>query len=160
VSALEQLHRAELFAHLGREDVEALAATARARKAHGGEVLFRVGDVAEEVYVIERGRVDLTFPLVVRGETKDVRFQSIEPGRALAWSALVPPHRMTLSARASTEVELLALPRAALLALFERRPAIGYAVMASLCRVVAGRYQEMAALWVKELQRNVAEVLR
>ena len=40
--------------------------------------------------LIRRGRVDLTFPLQVMGETREVRFQSLEAGRTLAWSALTP----------------------------------------------------------------------
>ncbi|HEY6098447.1 MAG TPA: hypothetical protein VIW03_03395, partial [Anaeromyxobacter sp.] len=81
-------------------------------------------------------------------------------GRTLAWSALVPPHRATMSARASTDVELLGFERAPLLQLFEQRPTVGYAVMANLSRVVAGRLHELAALWVREVQRNVSQTFR
>jgi CRP-like cAMP-binding protein len=158
--ALERLDEAQLFAGLSEADGRAVGALARRRSAQAGAVLFRVGDAAEEVYVVRRGRVELTFPLTVMGETKEIRFQSLEPGRTVAWSALVPPHRLTMSARAATDVELLAFERATLLELFEQRPSIGYAVMAKLCHVVAGRFQEMAALWVREVQRNVSQTYR
>jgi CRP/FNR family transcriptional regulator, cyclic AMP receptor protein len=158
--ALERLEEAQLFAGLSEVDCRAVAALARRRTTPAGEVLFRMGDLADEVYVIRRGRVELTFPLTVMGETKEIRFQSLEPGWTLAWSALVPPHRLTMSARAATEVELLGFERARLLDLFQQRPTIGCTVMSKLCHVVAARFQEMAALWVREVQRNVSQTYR
>jgi CRP-like cAMP-binding protein len=160
VTPLERLNEAQLFAGLSEEECRVLAGLARRRTARAGEGLFRVGDPADEVYVIFRGRVELTFPLVVMGETKETRFQSLEAGRTLAWSALVPPHRLTMSARASTDVELLGFERARMLGLFAERPAIGHAVMTNLCRVVAGRLHELVALWVREVQRNVSQTFR
>jgi CRP-like cAMP-binding protein len=158
--ALERIDEAQLFAGLSEADCRAVGALAHRRTARGGEVLFRLGEPADEVYVVLRGRVELTFPLSVMGETKEIRFQSLEPGRTLAWSALVPPHRLTMSARTATDVELLAFPRARLLELFRERPAIGCAVLSNLCHAVADRFLEMSALWVREVQRNVSRTFR
>lgn len=160
MSVLERLEEAELFAGLPDADCRAIAGLARRRGASAGEVLFRLGDPAEELFVIRRGRVELTFPLVVMGETKETRFQSLEAGRTLAWSGLVPPYRLTMSARASTDVELLAFERVRLLRHLAEVPAVGYVVMSNLSRVVAGRLHEMVALWVREVQRNVSQTFR
>ncbi len=160
MTALETLNEAELFAGLSDEESRTVAAVGRRTHAAAGETLFRLGDAAEEFYVIRRGRVELTLPLVVMGETKETRFQSLEPGRTLAWSALVPPYRLTMSARGSTEVELLAFERGHILRLFEERPAVGYVVMSNLSRVVAARLHEVVALWVREIQRNVSQTYR
>lgn len=160
MTALEKLTEAELFTGLSDEQCRKIAGLARRRRAAAGETLFRLGDPAGELYVIHRGRVELTFPLVVMGETKETRFQSLEAGRTLAWSALVPPYRLTMSARASTEVELLGFERAGVLRLFEELPATGYVVMANLSHVVAARLHEVVALWVREVQRNVSQTFR
>jgi CRP-like cAMP-binding protein len=157
---LETLREAELFSGLGDDDCRALGALGRVREVAAGTALFRHGDAANELYVVRRGHLELTFPLVVKGEVKETRFQSLGPGRTVAWSALVPPHRLTLGARGSTEVELLAFERGALLALLERRPAAGHVVMRNLSRVVAARLAEVVALWVKEIQRNVSQTYR
>lgn len=154
------LRQAELFTGLSDEECRTVEGLGRRRGAAAGEVLFRLGDAADELLVIQHGRVELTFPLVVMGETKDTRFQSLEPGRTLAWSALVPPHRLTMSARASTEVELLAFERARVLEHLERHPNVGFRVMSNLAHVVATRLQEVLALWVREVQRNVSRTYR
>lgn len=157
---LDSLESAELLAGLPEGHRRSLAALARERKASAGEVLFRLGEQADTFYVISRGRVDLTFPLLVMGETKEARFQTLESGRTLAWSALVPPHRLTMSARATTDVAMLAFDRRRVLDLFREQPAIGHVVMANLAGVVATRLHELLALWVREVQRNVSQTYR
>lgn len=157
MTVLETLNEAELFSGLGDEDCKALAGLARRRSAAAGEELFRHGDPAKELFVIRRGRVELTFPLVVKGETKETRFQSLEPGRTVAWSALVPPYRLTMGARGSTDVELFTFDRGALLQHLEQNPQVGYLVMANLSHVVAARLNDVVSLWVREIQRNVSQ---
>lgn len=160
VTVLESLEEAELFAGLSEEAIRSLAALAREHRAEAGEVLFRVGEQAEAFMVIRRGRVDLTFPLLVMGETRETRFQSLEAGRTLAWSALVPPYRLTMGARATTDVEMLAFDRHQMEQLFREQPVIGHVVMSNLAGVVAARLHELLALWVREVQRNVSQTYR
>jgi CRP-like cAMP-binding protein len=160
LSALEFVKDAELFAGLSEEQARAVAAVARERKAAAGDVLFRLGDLSDSFFVVCRGRVDLTLPLLVMGETKETRFQSLEARGTLAWSALVPPHRLTMSARATTDVEMLAFERGRMLDLFEKQPVIGRVVMSNLAGVVAARLHELLALWVREVQRNVSQTYR
>jgi len=157
---LDSLGDAELFVGLSEEQRRSLAALARERAARAGETLFRLGEQAETFIIIRRGRVDLTFPLLVMGETRETRFQSLEAGRTLAWSALVPPYRLTMGARATTDVEMLAFDRRPIEQLFREQPAIGHVVMSNLAGVVAARLHELLALWVREVQRNVSQTYR
>ena len=158
--ALEGLMDAELFAGLSEEGRHRVGAVAAERRAAAGEVLFRLGEQADAFYVIRHGRVDLTFPLLVMGEAKETRFQSLDAGKTLAWSALVPPHTLTMSARATTDVQMLSFDRDLMLRVFEAHPAIGHIVMSNLAGVVAARLHELLALWVREVQRNVSHTYR
>ncbi len=160
LSALETLRDVELFRGLTEEQCRAVAGMATERQAAPGETLFQLGGRAEELFVIRRGRVDLSFPLQVLGEQRDVRFQSLDAGRALGWSALVPPHQLTMSARTTTEVDLLVMRGAQLLGLLSAQPVIGQVVMANLAGVVAARFHELQTLWVKEIQRKVPQAQR
>lgn len=156
-SALESLRDVELFRGLTEAHRRAVAAVAGERRATAGETIFRLGGRAEALFVIRQGRVDLTFPLQVLGEQRDVRFQSLDAGRTLGWSALVPPHLLTMSARATTDVELVVLPADRLLAVLEAQPIIGHVVMSNLAGTVAARFHELQELWVRELQRKVPQ---
>jgi hypothetical protein len=84
----------------------------------------------------------------------------VRPGGTLAWSALVPPHALTLGARAATAGRLVELPGPATRSLLEAEPAIGRIVLGNLARVVAGRFQEVLALYVREVHRGLAQTYR
>jgi len=160
MTPIESMRASELFAGLTAEEAVRVAHLGSERDLREGETVFRLGAEADTLFVVRDGRVDLAFPLVVLGEPNDVRFQSIGPGKMLAWSALVPPHRLTMSARAGTDCSLLAFPREPLLALLEAEPRIGFVAMSNLARVVGARLQETQALWVREVQRSVSKTYR
>jgi CRP-like cAMP-binding protein len=120
-----------------------------------GEVLFNLGDVADRLFVVERGRIDLSLPMQVRGQESDVLVEERLPGQALGWSALIPPHRFTLKAVAPLETLLLAFPRSALVEHFTARPLVGYTVTRNVAAIVGQRLQVFEAMWLREMQRVV-----
>jgi CRP/FNR family transcriptional regulator len=120
-----------------------------------GSELFHLGDRADSLFVVERGRIRLTLPMQVRGRAEDVLVEERTPGQTVGWSALIPPYRFTLTATALLETEVLALPREALRAHFEARPAVGYAVSLNLAAVIGQRLQLFQAMWLREMQRMV-----
>ncbi len=151
------LSTAEIFAGLQPEDVERLVAVACPRKCAKGECLFLLGDPADRLFVVVSGRIDLTFPLEVGGQVRDVPVESKTPGTALGWSALVKPYRFTLSAWAAENSELAAFRRESLLSVFEAHPRVGYTVMRRVAETIGRRLLQVQALWVRELQRVVKE---
>jgi CRP/FNR family cyclic AMP-dependent transcriptional regulator len=158
VEAVE-LRQTAIFAELHDTEVAHLLAVARPQKCHKGECLFLLGDHADRLYVVRTGKVELTFPLSFGGVVRDVPVESKTPGSALGWSALVKPHRFTLSARAAETSELAAFPRQDLLRVFAAEPHIGYVVMRHIAEVIGRRLLQVEALWARELQRAVTDSL-
>lgn len=153
------LRSAAMFGELQDADAARLLAVARPQQCHKGECLFLLGDHADRLYVVLSGKVQLSFPLSFSGVVRDVPVESKMPGSALGWSALVKPHRFTLSARAEESSEVAAFLRQDLLGLFEREPRIGYVVMRHIAEVVGRRLLQVQALWARELQRVVTDSL-
>ena len=151
------LERAALFAGLSTEDRARVGRVGLELHVKTGHELFRLGEEARSLFVVVSGAVDLVLPLRVMKEIKDVRVQTLGPGDALAWSALVPPHRLTMGARVTHDAHLLAFPREALLAELDANPRSGLTLMANLARLVGGRLLEAQALWIREVQRHVSE---
>ncbi len=149
------LSQGELFDGLGTHGLQRLLAVGVARSLKPDEYLCRLGDDANEFYVLVKGQVDLCFPMRVGGTVKDVTVESVGPGQALGWSALVKPHRFTLSARATEASEVMRFERRDLLELFRAEPAIGYAFFTKVAEIVSVRLHTFQALWVRELQRTV-----
>jgi CRP-like cAMP-binding protein len=157
---LQILRSSELLQGISDDHCRRLDALAFERRCATGETLFRLGEEATSLYVVASGGMELAFPLLIMGEVKDVRFQTLEVGQALAWSALVPPHKLTMSARAAKDSVLLGLARDPLRQLFADDPALGLPVMSNLARVIGFRLHELQALWVREVQRNVSRTYR
>ena len=120
-----------------------------------GDLLFRLGDEATDLYLIERGRVALTLPMRVPNIEEEVLIEERQSGQTLGWSALIPPHRFTLTAKALVDTEVLALPRPKLLAYFDQHPQAGYAVTRNVAAVTGQRLQVFQAMWLREMQRVV-----
>lgn len=154
-----ELRKAAIFGELRDPEVERLLAVARPQRCHKGECLFLLGDHADRLYVVLSGRVELTFPLSFGDVVRDVPVESKAPGSALGWSALVKPHRFTLSARAAETSELAAFLRQDLQQVFEAEPRIGCLVMRHVAEVVGRRLLQVQALWARELQRAVTDSL-
>jgi len=156
MSGLLTIDSSDLLAGLSEDQLRHLDELASERRLASGARLFQLGDDADRLFIVGAGTVELTLPLRVLGEIKEVKFEALGPGRALAWSALVPPHRLTMNARAASAVVLASLPRRELFALFDREPGIARVMLGNLSRVIGSRLIETQALWVRELQRNVA----
>ena len=120
-----------------------------------GEVLFRLGEEAASLYLIQSGQITLGMPMQIAGREENVRIDERAPGQTVGWSTLIPPHRFTLTATAPVATELLAFPRRSLLQHFERNPAVGYAVSRNIAALVGERLQVFQAMWLREMQQIV-----
>lgn len=148
-------HDLELLAGVAPVHVQAISALGQTTTLRTGDTLFRLGENADSLFVIDRGRVALTLPMQVRDRNEDILIEERGPGQTVGWSSLIPPHRFTLTASALIETDVLALPRAALLDYFSTHPAVGYAVTRNVASVVGQRLQVFQAMWLREMQRVV-----
>lgn len=146
---------AEFFAGLADDDVTALAALGSRIVLEPGETLFRIGDDAAHLYLIQQGVIELAMPMQVEGHEENVRIEQCTAGQALGWSTLVPPHRFTLAASAAQRTELLSFPRERLLAHFASHPEVGYAVLRNVAAMLGQRLQVFQAMWLREMQHVV-----
>lgn len=147
--------RSDLLQGLPVDEAARVRALAVPVTVPSGGVLFRLGAEADHLYLVVRGRVDLTLPMRVRDREEDVLLEEKQAGETLGWSGIIPPHRFTLQAKAAMESELLAFPRAALQAYFDANPAVGHAVMRNVAGIVGHRLQVFQTLWLREMQRMV-----
>ncbi len=121
-----------------------------------GTSLFRLGDAADRLFLIERGRIRLTLPMQVRGREEDIFVEERSPGQTVGWSALIPPYRFTLTATAPLfEAKVIALPQAALRQYFATNPAAGHKIALNLAVVIGHRLQLFQTMWLREMQRTV-----
>ena len=145
----------DLLKSLSAQDADAVLALGLNMTLLSGAVLFQLGADADQLYVIERGRVNLTLPMQVFGQEQDILVEERVAGQTLGWSALIPPHRFTLKATAQIDTELVAFQRGALLDHFAAHPRVGYAVVGNVAATVGQRLQVFQAMWLREMKRGL-----
>jgi CRP/FNR family transcriptional regulator, cyclic AMP receptor protein len=147
--------RHELLEGLAEGDAAGVVALAAFARVPAGNTLFRLGDEAESLYLIESGLMALTMPIQVRGRDENVRIDERLPGQTLGWSSLIPPHRFTFTASALVDTELLVFPRIRLLEYVAAKPEVGCLLFRNVAAVVGHRLQLVQAVWVRQMQHMV-----
>lgn len=137
-----------------QESDEALSLGAQVTIPTGAK-LFHLGEAADRIFIIRRGRIRLTLPMQVRGHDEEIVVEERFPGETVGWSALIPPYKFTLTAVAPLETELIALSRETLTEYFAAHPDVASVVTLNLASVIGQRLQLFQAMWLREMQRTV-----
>ncbi len=116
--------------------LEQLASASVLRGYAAETVLFREGTQNHELMVICVGCVALDMLVPGRGE---VRILSLGPGDVVAWSALLGGGRMTTSAVALEDTQVVSISAAALLTICETDATFGYYLMRRVAGALADR---------------------
>ncbi|HWS94958.1 MAG TPA: cyclic nucleotide-binding domain-containing protein [Candidatus Methylomirabilis sp.] len=147
----------ELLIGLSSAEVEQVMALGTRITVPSGGALFKLGDPADRIFLVERGRIQLTLPMQVRGREEEILVEEKSPGQTVGWSALIPPHRFTLSARAPLTTEATALPRERLQQYLEGSPRTAYKISSNLALVIGRRLQLLQTMWLREMQRTIEQ---
>ena len=116
--------------------LQRVASLAELRGFPTGTRLFREGAQNDQLMVITIGSVALDIQVPGRGE---VRIMSLGPGNMVAWSALLGGGRMTTSAVALEDTQVVAIRGADVLALCQSEPEFGYHLMRQVAQALASR---------------------
>lgn len=125
-----------LATELRDQQIEALARIAHWKSCPSGTVLFREGDRHDGFYWVHKGHIGLEMCITGRGCN---RILSIGPGEILAWSSLVGDGRMTATAIAQDDVELIEVSGAELKSICDADHEFGYYLMRRLASVLSQR---------------------
>ena len=146
--ATDTLRRCELFRGFSNELIAELSQRATERFCDPRETIITIDDPAENVYVVESGRVSLVLPLP---GGREIAVRDVGPGEVFGWMALVEPRRYTGTARCAHESAIVEVPARELEALFVRDPGRGYSVMQRIATLVAA--------WLRDTQAQLIAAL-
>lgn len=134
----------ELFQRISSHIIDEIAELVTEEGHPAGDVLFREGDVADFLYILEEGEINLVIP-----GAKRLSFPMNKTGSVLGWSSLVEPNRYTATAECVRESKLIKIDAERLMRVFQRHPAEGLTIMKRLAGVIAARliqsYKEAVA---------------
>lgn len=147
VELTRAIRESQFALHLNESVTTRLAALAEAKSCPRGTVIFREGEVHDGFYIVRSGHVSLDMGLSGRGST---RILTVGPGELLAWSSVVGDSRMTATAIAQDDVQLIAISGRQIAAACEADHELGFQLMRRLAvglskRLLATRLQMLDA---------------
>ena len=138
VTIEEYLGHHPFFAGLDRDALALAARCARHVHFRPGELLIREGEPADAFYVLRIGRVAMEMRTGTGSWLLDT-VDAEDDDNVVGWSWMVPPYRWTFDARAVTPVSAIVFDGACLRDRCEADPALGYALLQRVVRVMSKR---------------------
>lgn len=133
---LAELRRTACLTNAAEADLNQLVDFARRVALAANTIVFHEGDAANELFLIVRGSVALEICAPGIGCR---RIATVDPGELLGWSPVLDNLYLTATARTIAPTEMIALPKADVLALCERSPRFGYVFMKGVAATLARR---------------------
>jgi CRP-like cAMP-binding protein len=155
---VELLASVEFFQDLDKDSLRAIAQRCRRDSYRRRQTIFSYGDVSADVYFIKSGRVGIT----MFSETgREILFRQLGPGATFGIIAPIDRLPRSTSAVSLSNLELIRLSEADMIAIMREMPDVGFRVMqymASLVRSLSERIFEFTTYGVRN--RIQAELLR
>ena len=143
------LREVRLFKDIAEPELAALAGSLRERPLKRGQVLFREGELGEEMFVVRRGSIVISKPVTGRVEQVLAR---IGPGDFFGEMSLFDRSPRSATVQSDSDATLLVLDRGAMSRLTEQSP-----------RAAAAFFYVLVQVFIERLRASgdlVAEVTR
>ena len=152
MSAENPLSRSQVFKGLTEDEVNLFTPLREELTVERGESIFREGNPARYLFVVEEGRVALTMTLSRPdgSVTHPTTVASLGPLEAFGWSSLVEPRVLRFSAVAVEPSRVTRLDGRSLQAVMEEHPSVGYRVMVNLTQLLGSRLARTREAFVNE----------
>lgn len=134
----EVLRRYALFAELPPEALKDIAMFSEELTLETNAYLFKEGDIANKMYLIISGGIDLQLEIHTAG-TEHTDVETVVPGEMLGWSALIEPHIYHMSAVSTTFSRIVAIDGSQLQGYLSQHPEWGYKTLLRIARIIGDR---------------------
>lgn len=148
----DTLKRSDVFLGLDNNDLEIIASlpSIKLTSFQTGQFLFKEGEKAKNLFVIEDGQINVIAeaPNSTENKSNIITIDIVCKGSILGWSALLRPRSYVLSAVCQKPSKVLIIDSNELLALFERNHDIGYRVLQGLSQVIGIRFRYLQQMLI------------
>lgn len=144
MAGVEFLAKVEACQGLDLDELSLLAGLCESAALGPGQTLFAEREPASRLYMVAQGGVELGYRLPGGRDGGWTVLTRVAVDGTFGWSALVPPHRYRLSARAGGDGAVVqSLERGDLETLFEANPRVGFLFMRNLAEVIGRRFHDL-----------------
>mgnify|MGYP005839038079 CR=1 FL=1 len=151
----EILKSFSLFRGLTQKELAKIAGLCRERTYEDGSVIFTIGGSAIDAYLLKNGKVDIQIEFKIYDYEIITTVYTVGKGEIFGWSALVPPHRLTASARCEGKTDVIMINGKELMELLEKDRQVGYVVMKNLSALISSRLASTTIALRHEIQKLI-----
>ena len=150
--SINDLKEFSYFNGFSDPELEKLTAVATEQTYDAGFQIYKSGDPAGCLYMVQEGKVILVMDsnLGPQRPPMQVTVDVVTRGESMGWSAVVDPHVYTLGALCIDRVKVIALDAPGLRKLMDEDACLGYRVMKATARIIANRLNHTRIILVGE----------
>ena len=152
-----QLKQNDLFADVPVSDLEVLANAMHRESYEAGAVVFRQGDMGDGMYIIVKGKIR-----IYSEENPELTYMHYQAPQIFGEFSMIDNKPRSASAAAAEPLEAMVLKRADLMAVLEKRPEVGMAMMKTLSQRAryTTEYLEQVMTWTRRLSEGEYELVQ
>ena len=150
----ETLRQHSFFAQFKESQLKAIAEIATQEEYKQGAEIFEEGMEGKALYILLQGRVELSYTIIPSyhpERRKESIVGEINPGEVFGISALIEPHILTSTARATKFSRVIRIEAAALRQLLEGDQEMAYLLINQLAKNAIQRWnatrRQLAGAW-------------
>ncbi|MFA4836493.1 MAG: cyclic nucleotide-binding domain-containing protein [Dehalococcoidia bacterium] len=137
---IEALQRCELFSKVDEANIKQISTLCEIENYKAGDTVVTQGEFGTRIYLIAEGQVALVRSVNLGGRQGTMTVDLLGKGRGLGWSSLLcEPCSASASAVCQKPAKIVSLEGAALRAMLEEKPDLGFIVMDKLAHVLGHR---------------------
>jgi CRP-like cAMP-binding protein len=147
-----QLREFSFFKGFSDRELEKLAAVAREETYDAGVQMYKNGDPARSLFLIQEGKVILVMDsyLGPQRPPMQVTVDVVTKGESMGWSAVVEPYVYTLGALCIDRAKAIAFDAPELRKVMDEDTCLGYRIMKATAQVIANRLTHTRIILVGE----------
>jgi len=147
-----QLKDFAFFKGFSDREVERLAAAAKEETYDAGTQMYKNGDPARSLFLIQEGKIILVMDsyLGPQRPPMQVTVDVVTRGESMGWSAVVEPYVYTLGALCIDRAKTIAFDAAELRRIMDEDTCLGYRIMKAIAQVIANRLTHTRIILVGE----------
>ncbi len=152
MAAKQVLKECGVFSTLSDAELEKVSGSILEKEYEAGTIIFQEGDNAEELLILQEGKVavQMTLPKAQLEMSRRITVDVVARNEVVGWSAIVEPYMYTFTAVCLQKVRALSISGTKLRWLLRDNPEIGYEVLKGLIKVVASRLDDTRHVLVSE----------
>lgn len=156
--SVEVLKHFQLFEGLDENELGQIVELCKERSYEEGSIIFTGGilgppNPAAEIYLLKNGEIDIQVEFVIYDLEAKVTVYTVRKGETFAWSALVPPYKLTALARCRAKSEVITINGKELMNILEKNNRIGFVVIRNLSKVISLRLAATMTVLRHQIQR-------